>query len=85
MGTSNLNHAVIRDSMQVNDPGQLDVFSVSKQAIFKRRTSLREIMHDLHFLEPIANHLNYLQIGFVGIIEPRSIYEDDHGLDDLRI
>ena len=37
----------------------------------------QKIKHDLHFLEPIANHLKYLQIGFVGIVEPRSIHKHD--------
>ena len=37
----------------------------------------KKITHDLHFLEPIANYLKYLQVGFVGIVEPRSIYKDE--------
>ena len=36
----------------------------------------RHKRYDLHFLEPIANHLKYLQVGFVGIVEPRSIHKD---------
>ena len=32
-----------------------------------------KIIHDLHFLEPVANQFKYLQVGFVGIVEPRSI------------
>ena len=34
-------------------------------------------MDNLHSLEPIANHLKYLQIGFAGIVEPRSIHKDE--------
>ena len=33
--------------------------------------------HDLHFLEPVANRLKYLQVGFVSIVEPRSIHKDE--------
>ena len=32
---------------------------------------------DLHFLEPIAKYLKYLYIGFVGMVESRSIHEDE--------
>ena len=33
--------------------------------------------HDLHFLEPTTKHLKNLQIGYVGIVEPWSIHEDE--------
>ena len=28
-------------------------------------------------MKPIANNLKYLLVGFVGIVEPRSIHKDD--------
>ena len=42
-------------------------------------------MRDLHSLEPITNHLKYLLVGFIGIVEPRSIHKDETVAEDWMI